>query len=271
MPSFNKTTVVPIVLDEYDTLVIAGLARLQITVGTRPQYETVNSASLTYGPFGLVTIVMLNGLGDGMYTTGQSNVRVPMALVDLSAAQIASPGAAFLADTATLYQLNGAPYTIYQSNGSALVALGSGGGGGDMFLASAQTVTGVKTFAAGAALVATAAQADNSTKAASTAYVDTLGATKAGTTAFTSVAAGLVPASGGGATNFLRADGTFAAPAGGAGLNMTPDVVSTTTYTLVAGDSGKNKVFTNAAGCVITANTGLGAAFFCFISKSAAA
>jgi len=30
--------------------------------------------------------------------------------------------------------------------------------------------------------------------------------------------AGLVPASGGGTTNFLRADGTFAAPAGGSGL-----------------------------------------------------
>ena len=32
---------------------------------------------------------------------------------------------------------------------------------------------------------------------------------------FTSVAAGLVPASGGGTSNFLRADGTFAAPPGG--------------------------------------------------------
>lgn len=32
---------------------------------------------------------------------------------------------------------------------------------------------------------------------------------------FTSAAKGLVPASGGGTTNFLRADGTFAAPAGG--------------------------------------------------------
>jgi hypothetical protein len=34
---------------------------------------------------------------------------------------------------------------------------------------------------------------------------------------FTSGAKGLVPASGGGTTNFLRADGTFAAPAGGGG------------------------------------------------------
>ncbi len=35
--------------------------------------------------------------------------------------------------------------------------------------------------------------------------------------AFTDVAAGLAPASGGGTTNFLRADGTWAAPAGGGG------------------------------------------------------
>lgn len=34
---------------------------------------------------------------------------------------------------------------------------------------------------------------------------------------FTSIASGIVPASGGGTTNFLRADGTWAAPAGGGG------------------------------------------------------
>jgi hypothetical protein len=36
-------------------------------------------------------------------------------------------------------------------------------------------------------------------------------------TLFTSALAGLTPASGGGAVNFLRADGTWAAPAGGGG------------------------------------------------------
>jgi hypothetical protein len=42
-------------------------------------------------------------------------------------------------------------------------------------------------------------------------------AAKAALTVFTSVAAGLVPASGGGTTNFLRADGTWAEPPGGGG------------------------------------------------------
>ena len=40
---------------------------------------------------------------------------------------------------------------------------------------------------------------------------------KASTSVFTSVANGLAPASGGGTTNFLRADGTWAAPPGGGG------------------------------------------------------
>lgn len=38
---------------------------------------------------------------------------------------------------------------------------------------------------------------------------------------FTSALKGLVPASGGGTTNFLRADGTFAAPPGGSGASLT--------------------------------------------------
>jgi hypothetical protein len=47
-----------------------------------------------------------------------------------------------------------------------------------MVLAGIQTVTGAKTFNAGKCLVATATQGDNSTNAASTAYVDTGLATK---------------------------------------------------------------------------------------------
>jgi hypothetical protein len=43
---------------------------------------------------------------------------------------------------------------------------------------------------------------------------------------FTSSAAGYVPASGGGTTNFLRADGTFAAPAGGASTPLQAPAVN---------------------------------------------
>lgn len=69
---------------------------------------------------------------------------------------------------------------------------------------------------------------------------------------FTSGAQGVVPASGGGTTNFLRADGTFAAPPGGSGgatlaksilaatqanSTTTPAVLSGCTFTLLPGES----------------------------------
>ena len=38
---------------------------------------------------------------------------------------------------------------------------------------------------------------------------------------FTDTTEGVVPASGGGTTNFLRADGTWATPAGGGGGGLT--------------------------------------------------
>ena len=38
---------------------------------------------------------------------------------------------------------------------------------------------------------------------------------------FTVTTEGVVPASGGGTTNFLRADGTWATPAGGGGSGLT--------------------------------------------------
>lgn len=64
---------------------------------------------------------------------------------------------------------------------------------------AASTILGNNTGGAAAPIALSAAQA--------TALLDT----------FTSGAKGLAPASGGGTTNFLRADGTWAAPSGGGG------------------------------------------------------
>lgn len=128
MAAFSNGTVANITLDEWDTLTVTGVARLQVTVTGRPQFETATTATLTFGPYGSVTTVILNGQGNGTYLQAPSNIPIPMFMVDVSAAQIAAPTAAQLAATNYLYQLNAQPYTIYQSNGTALVAIGAGGG-----------------------------------------------------------------------------------------------------------------------------------------------
>lgn len=58
----------------------------------------------------------------------------------------------------------------------------------------------------------------NNTGVAATPIALTATQTTAMLNTFTDIAKGLVPASGGGTTNFLRADGTFAAPPGGGGV-----------------------------------------------------
>lgn len=60
---------------------------------------------------------------------------------------------------------------------------------------------------------------------------------KANTSVFTSIANGLVPLSGGGTTNFLRADGTWTAPGGAGGSTIQVDTYTagTATWTKPAG------------------------------------
>jgi hypothetical protein len=62
--------------------------------------------------------------------------------VDLTAAQIASPTAAMLADIDATYRLNTPPYTRYFSDGSELVPMGTaGGGGGEIIVPPGFSVT----------------------------------------------------------------------------------------------------------------------------------
>ena len=55
---------------------------------------------------------------------------------------------------------------------------------------------------------------------------------------FTSSLQGVVPASGGGTTNFLRADGTWASPPGGGGGITTLNTLTASTQTFATGTAG---------------------------------
>ena len=71
-------------------------------------------------------------------SNGPDGVFVP---VDLTAAQIASPSSAMVADLNATYRLNVAPYTRYQSNGTSLVPLTeTAADGSNMFGTVLQTI-----------------------------------------------------------------------------------------------------------------------------------
>ena len=57
---------------------------------------------------------------ENMNASGADGIWTP---VDVTAAQIASPSAAMIADINATYRLNVAPWTRYRSNGSAVVAV----------------------------------------------------------------------------------------------------------------------------------------------------
>ena len=83
--------------------------------------------------------------------------------------------------------------------------------------------------------------------------------------AFTSALKGLVPASGGGTTNFLRADGTFAAPPGGGGGINTLRTTANQTINAGAG------VFTDITGLTFPVVSGTDYAFEFYITFQSAA
>lgn len=126
------------------------------------------------------------------------------------------------ASTADLPDASGFRY-FYGLSGDVTVTAGAGPGAAAATIANdavsnaklanvaTQTIKGRTTAGTGDPEDLTAAQA--------TAILNT----------FTDVAKGLVPASGGGTTNFLRADGVFAAPSGGGGGGIAASFVAALT------------------------------------------
>jgi hypothetical protein len=99
-----------------DGLVQVGPGRLSIP----PQ--RVGATDVVIGPFPEQRTVQLTANTALTYYSVPAGT--PSGRIVLTAAEIASPTADQLADTASTYQLNVAPYTRYQSSGTALAPLG---------------------------------------------------------------------------------------------------------------------------------------------------
>ncbi len=188
----------------------------------------------------------VTSVGDGA-TTIANNVVTNAKLVDMATATFKGRTTAGTGD----------PEDLTVAQAKTLLNL-TGTNSGDQTITLTQDVTGSGT---GSFATTIAADAVTNTKLANMATATIKGRTTAGTgdpedltaaqaTAlldpFTSTLKGLAPASGGGTTNYLRADGTWASPPGGSASNSfatiavagQSDVVAdstTDTLTLVAG------------------------------------
>jgi hypothetical protein len=175
-----------------------------------------------------------------------------------------------------------APVTIGSGlsfDGTTLLA--TGGGSGDMILASVQTVTGAKTFDPGKLIIG--AQSSPPSVVARSFWVDSddsrLYFGKSDGSSWLEVfLAGLsgpmsVPNGGTGVatlTGIVKGNGTSAFSAATAGTDYVVPTVSVnaqtgTTYTIQASDNGQIVTLSNASAITVTVPSGLGAGFNCLL------
>ena len=225
------------------------------------------AAYVTIGANATLTAERALTQGSGIVITdGGANSTVTIAASGVGTAQlggdITTAGKALLDDADAAAQRTTLGLAAIAASGSA-----SDLGAGTVPAAQMPALTGDVTMTAGTTTTAIAANAVVNADLADMATGTIKGRATAGTgdpedltgaqatallSTFTSGAKGLVPASGGGTTNFLRADGTFAAPPGGSGgptlaksilsatqanSTVTPAVLTGCTFTLTPGQS----------------------------------
>lgn len=204
-------------------------ARLPTTAVTAGDYGSASSVStFTVGPDGRLTAAgttaiaiaagAVSGLAASATTdaTNASNIssgtlsasRLPATSVTAGSYGSASSVATFTVDLAgRLTAAGSTPIAISSSAVSGLAAIATSGSGADL---SAASVTNAKL-----ANVATATIKGRATAGTGSPEDLTAAQATALLVPFSSSAQGVVGASGGGTSNFLRADGTWAAPSGG--------------------------------------------------------
>ena len=226
------------------------------------------AAYVTIGNNATLTAERALTAGSGVaITDGGANSTVTIAASGVGTSNlggdITTAGKALLDDVDAAAQRTTLGLATIAASGSA-----SDLGAGTVPAARMPALTGDVTMAAGSTTTAIAANAVTNADLADVPTATLKGRTSAGTgdpedltatqatallDTFTTAAKGLAPASGGGTTNFLRADGTWAAPAGGGGggatlsksilsstlpnNTITPAVLTGCTFTLTPGQA----------------------------------
>ena len=224
------------------------------------------AAYVTIGSNATLTAERALTAGSGVtITDGGANSTVTIAASNVGTAQlggdITTAGKALLDDADAAAQRTTLGLATIAASGSA-----SDLGAGTVPAARMPALTGDVTMTAGTTTTVIAANAVTNADLADVPTATFKGRTTAGTgdpedltaaqatallNTFSSTTRGVVPASGGGTTNFLRADGTWAAPAGGSGPTLaksilagtqansttTPAVLTGCTFTLTPGQS----------------------------------
>lgn len=240
------------------------------------------------GANGTLTAERVLTQGSGVVITdGGAGGNVTIAASGISTAElggdITTAGKALLDDADAAAQRTTLGLASIAASGSA-----SDLGAGTVPAAQMPALTGDVTMAAGTTTTAIAANAVTNADLADVPTATLKGRTSAGTgdpedltatqatallNTFTTAAKGLAPASGGGTTNFLRADGTWAAPAGGGGgptftksilsatqanSTTTPAVLTGCTFTLTPGQTLTLDAILIFTGAVATTGGALG-------------
>jgi hypothetical protein len=217
----------------------------------------------TVGSLRAMTIDGANGgsVGIGTPSPGSKlDVKGTLRLSGSSSGYVGfAPAAAAGSTTYTLPSADGISGQVLSTNGSGLLSWAtvsgsiSDGDKGDITVSSSGTVwtidNSVVTLAKMANLAANSIIGNN-TGSPATPLALTGTQVTAMLDAFTSGAKGLAPASGGGTANFLRADGTWAAPPGSGAYT----VYSPTTTTSVTETSGEVIVLADATSGNLTVN-----------------
>ena len=133
MASFTTGSVTTVTLASTDTIVVTGAASVQVSVPRASpsvlsdiHTESVNTVA-RLGPYGASATLTITGYSSGSYDYDKSGDITPSGPILLSAAQIASPTAAILADTTATYIGPAPDYFRYYSNSVSLNQFGNGG------------------------------------------------------------------------------------------------------------------------------------------------